>query len=206
MNKLNKIFLVIIMILLIALGIMTYLYFNMRKSAKNNLDMFLNEAEQLSKANEKLSKYQDLEAVENSTTSYIPEGVATADDINNSEVKASDLEFNRSPENVKIEVIKDTISRDSVEILITDNYENSYGWGVEFGVQQKINGQWKKLNSVSDDLGWIALAYQLDSNNQLRQKLDIKQYYGELENGVYRIVKPVYDNGYIDLFSDEFEV
>ena len=41
MNKLSKIFLGTIIILLLALGIMTYLYFDMRTNAKNNLNYVL---------------------------------------------------------------------------------------------------------------------------------------------------------------------
>lgn len=44
MNKANKIFLVIIVVLIIALGGMTYLYFNMRKQAIENLNAYLNAA------------------------------------------------------------------------------------------------------------------------------------------------------------------
>lgn len=46
MNKLSKIFLGIIVILVIVLGIMTYLYFNMRTIAKNNLNNLLAESEE----------------------------------------------------------------------------------------------------------------------------------------------------------------
>ena len=31
------------------------------------------------------------------------------------------------------------------EKLITDNNSNKYGWGVEFRVQEKVNGEWKDL-------------------------------------------------------------
>ena len=41
MNKLSKIFLVIIVILVIVLGLMTFLYFNMKEAAEQNLDLFL---------------------------------------------------------------------------------------------------------------------------------------------------------------------
>lgn len=41
MNKLSKIFLVIIVILVIALGIMTVSYFNMKKTSQENLDLYL---------------------------------------------------------------------------------------------------------------------------------------------------------------------
>lgn len=115
-------------------------------------------------------------------------------------------EFNRSPENVTIEVHDTTITPDSVSITITDNNEEHYGWGVEFRVQKKVNGEWEDLQYVSDDLSWIDIAYEVNEDNQLTLKLDIEQYYGKLSNGVYRIVKPVYDNGYIDIYSSEFEI
>ena len=118
----------------------------------------------------------------------------------------SNAKFNRSPENVTIEVDDSTVSPESVSITITDNNVDQYGWGVEFRVQEKVNGEWKELNYVSDDLSWIDIAYELNADNQLTQKLDIEQYYGKLPNGIYRIVKPVYDNKYVDIYSNEFEI
>ena len=93
-----------------------------------------------------------------------------------------------------------------MEILITDNNKEQYGWGVEFRVQEKVNGEWKDLKYISDNLSWIDIAYELGEDKQLTQKFDIEEYYGKLSNGIYRIVKPVYDNGYIDIFSNEFEI
>lgn len=119
---------------------------------------------------------------------------------------ASSGELNRNPENVTIEVDESTVSAVSVSITITDNNEEHYGWGVEFRVQQKIDGKWEDLQYISDDLTWIDIAYELNEDNQLTQKLDIEKYYGKLSNGIYRIVKPVYDNGYIDIYSNEFEI
>lgn len=113
---------------------------------------------------------------------------------------------NRSSENVTIEVNNSTVKHESVSITITDNNEDQYGWGVEFKVQEKVNGEWKTLNYISDELSWIDIAYQLNEHKQLTQKLDIEKYYGKLSNGIYRIVKPVYDNGYIDIYSNEFEI
>lgn len=47
MNRLSKVFLIVIIILLIALGIMTYLYFNMRGIAKEHLDAYVRAAKGL---------------------------------------------------------------------------------------------------------------------------------------------------------------
>lgn len=141
----------------------------------------------------------------NNTNSYIPEGVNIADE-NEIGTPADEVEFNRNPENVTIEILSDTISNTSVEILITDNNVDQYGWGVEFRVQEKVDNEWKDLDYISDDLAWIDIAYELNEDNQLTQKLDIEKYYGKLNNGIYRIVKPVYDNGYVDIYSNEFEI
>lgn len=141
----------------------------------------------------------------NSTNSYIPEGVNVADE-NEIGVPTDNEEFNRIPENVTIEVFSNTISNTSVEILITDNNADQYGWGVEFRVQEKVNGEWKDLEYISSNLSWIDIAYELNEDNQLTQKLDIEKYYGKLNSGIYRIVKPVYDNEYIDIYSNEFEI
>lgn len=53
MNKLSKIFLVTILILIIALSIMTYMYFDMKKTAQKNLDSYVEVAEKLVEINNK---------------------------------------------------------------------------------------------------------------------------------------------------------
>lgn len=141
----------------------------------------------------------------NTTTPYIPEGMDIAN-RNEIGIPADSIEFNRSPENATITVVEDTISRIGLTIKITDNNEDTYGWGVEFRVQEKVDNEWKDLDYISDDLAWIDIAYKLNTDNQLTQKLDIEKYYGKLNNGIYRIVKPVYDNGYVDIYSNEFEI
>ncbi|OKZ75074.1 MAG: hypothetical protein BHW00_03025 [Clostridium sp. 26_22] len=59
MNKLSKIFLVIIIVLVLALCIMSYLYVNMRRSSKQNLDSLLTKSQELTNA------YQRIDELEN---------------------------------------------------------------------------------------------------------------------------------------------
>lgn len=54
MNKLNRIFLGIMIVLVIALITMTVLYFNMKSVAKKNLNEYLNKCEETSKLYEKI--------------------------------------------------------------------------------------------------------------------------------------------------------
>lgn len=145
-----------------------------------------------------------------STEPYIPEEVKKAS--NNQEpskkVEVPGNEENEfDPGKVTIEIISDTVTRKRADILITDNNENKYGWDESFRLQKKENGEWKEVETINEyGLSFIAMGHNLDKNNQLRLTIYYENYYGELENGVYRIVKPVYRNGYIDLFSNEFEI
>jgi len=136
---------------------------------------------------------------------YIQDGIGV--DLGNGneiEIPEDKIEYNRDAKNVTIEVLKDTITDKSVEILITDNNEDYFGWGINFKVQEKIEGQWKDLECIY--LYWDLFAYVPNEDNQIKQKLDIEKYYGILENGTYRVVKTVYDNGYVDIYSNEFEI
>lgn len=58
MNKLNKIFIIIIVILAVALCIMTYEYITLRQTSKNNLEDTLNHAEELYEANKKIDELE----------------------------------------------------------------------------------------------------------------------------------------------------
>lgn len=208
---------VVIIGLIVLLGIMTYLYFDMRNTARNNLDQLLQNAEDYSHEMGELSNEIDalknqinktgIASATNTTSAYIPEGVPVENVNNNAGTKAVEFEFNRSPENVTIEVLKDTVTRKSAEILITDKNEDTYGWGENFSLQKKVNGNWEELKMRSDKLlTFNALAYLPDENHQLKMKVDYGEYYGTLEDGIYRIVKAVYDGEDVDLYSDEFEV
>ena len=140
-----------------------------------------------------------------STMTYIPDGMDVADESED-KIPANEKEYNRDPKNVTIEVLEDTITNKSLDILITDNNEDYFGWGVNFKIQQKVDSQWKDLKYKSNDIAWIEIAYVPNEDNQIKQTINIEQYYGKLKNGTYRVVKSVYDNGYVDIYSNEFEI
>jgi len=140
----------------------------------------------------------------NMTLPYIPDGMDVASG-NEGNIFASDKTYNHDVKNVTIEVLKDSITNKSLVILITDNNKDHYGWGKAFKIQRKENEEWKDLMPIRD-LVFEEIAYSLDSNNQLKQVIDIEKYYGKLNEGIYRIVKSVYDKAYIDLYSNEFQI
>lgn len=110
--------------------------------------------------------------------------------LNASNVKGEDMEITENERNVNIEVLTNTITEESVQILITDNNEKAYSWGQNFKIQKKINNNWEELKPIEKDLTFTELSYKLDKNNQLKMKVNYGKYYGKLEKGIYRIVKP----------------
>jgi hypothetical protein len=106
---------------------------------------------------------------------------------------------------VKIEVDESTITPTSISIIITNNKENDLSYGENFKIQKKINGKWKDLDYASDKLYWKALAYKTKGNSQTTNRLDIEYYYGKLDNGTYRVVKPI-NGDLVNIYSNEFEI
>lgn len=223
MKKTNIILIIALIIITIALLFITKMYFDMRKSSELGLKSTLENANLLFEANKKIDELEkeleiykatsSISTVTNSTTNnkvvstepYIPDGMQVADPNDNSGIKASDVEINYDINKVKIEVLKDTVTNTYAEILITDNNENNGGWGKSYRIQKKENNKWIDLKPIQN-LGFEEIAFLLDENNQLKQKINWKTFYGELEKGTYRIVKPIYLNEYVDLYSDEFEI
>ena len=204
MKKSNIILIILIVILTIALIIVTHSYFILREHAKTSFDSALSNAELLYEANKRVQELEEeLEQYKNpsittnvtntvntnkvtSTEPYIPDGMQVADPNDNSGIKASDVKIEYDINKVKIEVLKNTVTNTYAEILITDN-------------------KWIDLKPIQN-LGFEEIVFLLDENNQLKQKINWKEFYGELEKGTYRIVKPIYLNEYVDLYSDEFEI
>ena len=70
MNRLSKILLVISIILITALIVVLSLYFDMRKTAKNNLEETLKVANELFETNKKLRELEEKLNTSNSTSSH----------------------------------------------------------------------------------------------------------------------------------------
>ena len=140
-----------------------------------------------------------------STNAYVSNVISISNQTGN-DISTNIEKINHNTEKVTIEIEDTTITPESVSIIITDNNENHYGWGTPFKIQEKIQNEWRDLDYVSNDLGWVDITYNLDQNNQIKEKLNIEKYYGKLNSGIYRVVKTVYDNENIDIYSNEFKI
>ncbi len=202
-----------IVILIILFIFMFALLLQTKMELKNKQNLFNISSNELNDANNTINKLQkELNDYKNVSVTtniinnkpYIPNNM-NVDTNENTTTTDLRTEFNRTPEKVTIDVLEDTITRQSATILITDNNVEKYGYGSNFRLQKKVNNIWEELKEINT-LNFIAISYQVDENNHLRLDTNYGNYYGELKDGIYRIVKSVYDNGYIDLYSNEFEI
>lgn len=153
-------------------------------------------------ANENLSEEEN---DSQQTASYIPDEmleIASKDDVG---IKVEEIKFNRNKEKVTIEVLIDTVTSSGATIVITDKNKDSYGWGKSYKIEKKVEEEWKAIKPKNEMI-FEEIAYVLDQNGQFKQNIDWTRFYGELESGTYRIVKDTYDKGYINFYSNEFEI
>ncbi|MCI8444356.1 MAG: hypothetical protein HFJ37_04245 [Clostridia bacterium] len=113
------------------------------------------------------------------------------------------LNEDRNLEEVSLQIDKNSITNSSVTLIITDNSEIAYPWEDSYMIQRKIDGKWVDVEPKGDLLT-SGLSHWKDENNQYIQRINWIYCYGELENGQYRIVKPIPDS--IKLYSEEFEI
>ena len=122
--------------------------------------------------------------------------------------KANQIEkdYNRNTENVKIEIVKSSLTPTGATILITDNNEFPYIWKESYYLEKKENDSWKKLDLLQNP-NFSDSIYKVNKNNQIEQVLDWNDIYGTLSKGTYRVIKYVYTSDsdiYFD--SEEFEI
>lgn len=212
MNKSSKIFLVIVIILSVTLAIMTVSYLKMRNTAKENLNQALETAEKNMKLNARISELEEknnISSITNVTNMTMPNSNVA---ISNNTVVQNEVpekkDYSIDTDKVTIDVDESTITPTSISIIITNNNENDLTYGEDFKIQKKVNGNWKDLDYTSDKLYWNTMAYITKGNRQTTKKLDIEHYYGELDNGIYRVVKPVFNGngGETNIYSNEFEI
>lgn len=130
----------------------------------------------------------------------------------NSNIKNENLIVNEDEkstidvEKVTLNVKKNTVSSYGATVVITDTNEPSLCWGQQYRIQEKKNAKWEFIKTNTDNIIFESMAYILDENHQYSQKIDWSKHYGKLSKGTYRIVKDVYNNGYMSFYSNEFTI
>lgn len=109
---------------------------------------------------------------------------------------------------ITLDIDEKSVSNEGVILIITDNNEENLPWTDGYRIQKNINDNWVDLEP-KNELITQAISHWKDENNQYKQQINWTYYYGRLENGQYRIIKPKYNpetNNYIDLYSEDFTI
>lgn len=114
---------------------------------------------------------------------------------------------------VSMTIEKDTLTRTSATVIISDYGKETNVYGEFYRIDKKENGEWKEVKKAHDDYGFNDMAYFVDEDGKLEFKCDWKYLYGKLENGEYRLVKYTFPNldraitdDDISYFSVEFTI
>ena len=106
-------------------------------------------------------------------------------------------------ENVKITVQEESITKTSALIEIEDNNKTPKSWGASFAIQKLgENDKWVDL-ITKENITWIETAMLPNENGITQMHVDWSKIYGELNPGIYRIVK---NNGIATLYSEAFTI
>jgi len=121
---------------------------------------------------------------------------------NNEYVLFKTVNLTKSIDNINISIKEGTLTKNSANIIITDNNKEPYHYGEWFRIDKKENGEWKKLNVIDEHYAFNDIAWGVGKNGKLERKHDWSKLYGELTGGEYRLVKDVYDNGYKEIWVE----
>lgn len=108
-------------------------------------------------------------------------------------------------ENVTLEVLEDSITKDSLELVITDPNDPQFGWRPGFRIQEKVDDNWIDLEPKKR-LEFTEIGYKMNENHQVTETIDFGKCYKLKKNSIYRVVKPVYAGTYINFYSNEFSI
>lgn len=157
----------------------------------------------------KVEEKSNISTITNTTNNMtMPNTNVVASDntaLQNQELEEKD--YSIDIDKVKIQVDNSTVTPISISIIITNNNENELTYGEEFKIQKMVDREWGDLEYLPNTI-WNAMAYITKGKSQTTKKLNLEYTYGELSEGIYRVVKPVYDgNGNeVNIYSDEFEI
>lgn len=167
MNKSNKLYFIIILILVVALGIMTYLYLDMRNTAKHNLEELLKSAEEHSKQMRELSaEMENLRNQDSNEKESINEEELRKELLTNLSLPDSNLII------IGIKEIKSLESAKEAIVTITANIEDSQGENHTFDIDVKFTEETVYTSRGNQTYNAETLKYSMGNINDLR--LDAK--------------------------------
>ena len=97
-------------------------------------------------------------------------------------------------EDIQMSVKEQTVAGDaeSITLTITNASDKDYTYGAMWTLEAEKNGVWEEVKPL-DTMMWIEIAYVISPGQTNEDELTLKDDYGTLKSGNYRIVKTFTD-------------
>lgn len=212
-------------ILLLILFIIALIYLNIKKYSINQSRTIVLETSVIEENIEdmKVNVVYNVTSLNVTATKRIPQftqnntkGYAHSKDVSefNEIIKSEDVEIInennedeniiKNPELVSMEITDYRLEENRVTLTITDNNEVPYNLNDRYKIEKKNVDSWEELKRINPEtMLLIKKNYTLDENNQYDFIIHWINDYGELDLGVYRIVKEFEEDTF---YSNEFEI
>ena len=106
-----------------------------------------------------------------------------------------------SQNDVTMTIKEGTLTNKSATLVLTNNSDKNFQYGIPYEIEIKKDGEWHKINV---ELNFDMPAFPLSSKESKEIELDWENGYGKLAEGTYRIIKVInyeYNGGKYEPFN-----
>lgn len=134
-------------------------------------------------------------------------GCNSIKELDSNKLEKSIYEISEQSKDITIAVKeKDlTVETESVTLIFTNLSDEDYIYGAEPHLEVKIDDNWYVLPTL-ENVAWDEIAYILSPRDSREVIFLIKDNYGKLNEGEYRIIKNFYSDGEPTFATVEFKL
>lgn len=100
----------------------------------------------------------------------------------------------KTNQQVTMKIKEETLTNTKAVVVIKDLRDRHYTYGEWFRIDYKKDDKWHKQKTITDDIMFNMIGYEVDDNNELELETDWEWLYGPLPPGEYRLVKRLESN------------
>lgn len=96
--------------------------------------------------------------------------------------------------NVRLEIVKNTLSREGFTLRIVNDSDKTLVYNGSFFLEQKVDGKWYEVNDIlGGKFGFEDIGYETNPQDSSELVIEWEWLYGKLNSGEYRLIKDVLD-------------
>jgi len=124
-----------------------------------------------------------------------------------SKLEKSTYDVSQQSKDVALSIKEENIVKntESITLIYTNFSDKEYIYGKEPHLEIEVDDIWYVVPTL-ETAAWDEMAYILSPNDIREDVFPIKEYYGELNEGSYRIVKTLYSDGESIFVLGEFKI